>query len=337
MEEASRGDEKIFYPTFNTQQEVYTKILADLERANALYDPARNMIYGTDILYGNNVSNWQRFTNSLRLRLLLRVSKKPEMNAVTHMAEIINNPGANPVFTSNEEAAILEITGIPPLTSPWGRAVDFRTGRAASAFFIDHLNALEDPRRPIFFGEATATDGKTKVGYKGVPSGYDSNNVQFDFSPSSPNIALVTAPMIAVLMSYAEVEFIKAELAQKSIISADAQAHYEKGVKAAIEQWGAVVPAGYFLNPAAAYDDSLERIILQKYLALYFTDYQQWFEYRRTGLPVLPKAASMMNNQEVPVRFRYPSNVQQMNRENYKKAVERMGGDDINTKVWWEK
>ncbi|MCP2044422.1 SusD/RagB family nutrient-binding outer membrane lipoprotein [Pontibacter sp. HSC-36F09] len=337
MDDASRGDEKIFYPAFNTQQEVYTKILADLERANILYSTSRGMVYGTDILYGNNVTNWQRFTNSLRLRLLLRVSNKSEMNAVAGLAEIINNPEANPVFTSNEQAAILKITGIPPMISPWGRAVDFRTGRAASAFFIDNLNALNDPRRPKFFGEATLTDGKTKVGYKGIPSGFDSNSAQFDFSPSSPNIALVTAPMIAVMMSYAEVEFIKAELAQKGIAGADAQSHYERGVKAAIAQWGAEVPADYFENPAAAYDGSLERIMLQKYLALYFTDYQQWFEYRRTGLPVLPKMEGMMNNQQVPVRFRYPANVQQMNGENYKKAVERMGGDDINTKVWWEK
>ncbi|MFT2008238.1 SusD/RagB family nutrient-binding outer membrane lipoprotein [Pontibacter sp. 13R65] len=337
MEEASRGDEKLLYPAFNTQQEVYTKILSDLERANSLYDLSRGMVYGTDILYGNNVGNWQRFTNSLRLRLLLRVSKRSETNAEARMAEIVNNPKANPVFTRNEEAAILKISGVPPLTSPWGRPVDFRTGRAAGAFFIDNLNALEDPRRSKFFSEATSIDGKTTVGFKGIPSGFDSNGAQFDFSPSSPNIELVTAPMISIIMSYAEVEFVKAELAQKNIIDADAQSHYEKGVEAAITQWGALVPANYFDNPAAAYDGTLERIMLQKYLALYFTDYQQWFEYRRTGLPVLPKAAGMMNNQQVPVRFRYPSNVQQMNGENYRKAVEQMGGDDINIKVWWEK
>jgi hypothetical protein len=337
MEDAARGDEGVFYPTFNTQEEIYTKILTDLERASTLYDPSQEMIYGTDILYSNEVSNWQRFTNSLRLRLLLRVSKKSEMNAEARMAEIINNPEAYPVFTGNEEAAVLEITGVPPLVSPWGRAVDFRTGRAASAFFIDNLNTLNDPRRERFFGQATSKDGITKLGYRGIPSGYDGNDAQFDFSPSSPNIELVTAPMISVLMSYAEVEFIKAELAQKGIISADAREHYERGVQAAIQQWGAEVPAGYFENPAAAYDGTLERIMLQKYLALYFSDYQQWFEYRRTGLPVLPKTESMLNEKLVPVRFRYPATVQQMNAEHYRAAVERMGGDGINTKVWWEK
>lgn len=337
MEEAARGDEGIFYPAFNTQQEIYTKILADLDKASTLFDSSKPMIYGTDILYSNDVKSWQRFSNSLRLRLLLRVSKRSEMNAPARMAEIINNPDKYPVFTSNEEAAILQISGIPPLVSPWGRAVDFRTGRAGAEFFIDNLNELNDPRRARFFGQATSKDGKTQLGYRGIPSGYDGNDSQFDFVPSNLNIALVTAPMIAVIMSYAEVELIKAELAQKGIISSDAQAHYEAGVKAAIEQWNAEFPANYFENPAAAYDGTLERIMLQKYLALYFTDYQQWFEYRRTGLPELPKSEGMLNNKKVPVRFRYPANVQQMNSENYKKAVEAMGGDDINTRVWWEK
>ncbi|MCJ8167150.1 SusD/RagB family nutrient-binding outer membrane lipoprotein [Pontibacter sp. E15-1] len=337
MVEAGRGDEGIFYPAFDTQQEIYMTILSDLETANGLFDTSRDMIYGTDILYGNKVENWQRFCNSLRLRLLLRVSKREEMDSFNKMAQIINNPAEYPVFTKNEEAAILQVSGVPPLVSPWGRAVDFRTGRAAAAFFLDNLNDLSDPRRERFVGEARMTDGVTSIGYKGIPSGYAGNDAQFDFIPSDLNIELVTAPMIAVIMGYAEVEFIKAELAQKSILSADAQTHYENGVKAAIRQWGIEVPADYFENPAAAYDGTLERIMLQKYYALYFTDYQQWFEYRRTGLPVLPKTEAMLNDKMVPVRFKYPSSVQVSNSANYRKAVEAMGGDAINTKVWWEK
>jgi hypothetical protein len=337
MEEAARGDEGIFYPAFDSQEAIYTKILADLDRAATMYDPSRKMVYGTDILYNNDVNSWKRFTNSLRLRLLLRVSKRSETNAEARMAEIINNPDQFPVFTKNEESAILEITGIPPLISPWGRPSDFRLNRAASSFIVDNLNELEDPRRERFFTQATSKEGATPLGYKGIPSGYDGSDAQFDFVPSTMNIELVTAPMISVIMSYAEVEFIKAELAQKGIISDDAQAHYEAGVKAAIQQWGAEMPAGYFENPAATYDGTLERIMLQKYLALYFTDYQQWFEYRRTGLPVLPTTEAMLNEKMVPVRFRYPTSVQQMNGENYRKAVETMGGDDINIKGWWER
>lgn len=336
MDEATRGDEGIFYPAFNTQQEIYTAILADLETANALFDPEQELIYGTEVLFNNDVEKWRKFCNSLHLRLLLRVSGREEMNAHTKLVEMINNPDQYPVFTSNGESAILQITGVEPNLSPWGRAIDFTLFRAAGEFFIDNLNDFNDPRRALLFTEARAMDGTTIIGYKGIPSGF-SNDAQFDYLPSNVNIALVEAPMISVIMPYAEVEFIKAELAQKGILAADAQTHYENGVRAAIELWGGEVPADYFANPNAAYDGTLERIMLQKYYALYFVDYQQWFEYRRTGLPVLPKGEALMNGGVMPVRFRYPVIVQTSNQENYARVVANMGGDDINTKVWWEK
>ncbi|MEJ8800720.1 SusD/RagB family nutrient-binding outer membrane lipoprotein [Pontibacter sp. H249] len=337
MTEAARGDEKILHPAFNTQKEVYTRILADLERANTLYDTSKPMIYGKDILFDNSVANWRKFNNSLRLRLLLRVSKRTEMNAYAKMAEIINNPAANPIFTKNEEAAILKITGVTPLVSPWGRAIDFTTFRSMSEFFVNNLNELKDPRREKFMIQAKSKDGKTSIGYKGIPSAYAGSDSQFDFIPSNHNIALVTAPMVSVIMGYAEVEFIKAELAMQGHIAGVAKSFYEKGVKAAVEQWGATLPTDYFANPKAAYDGTLERIMLQKYYALYFNDYQQWFEYRRTGFPVLPKTAAMLNNQQVPVRFKYPDLVQIYNKANYDKVVAAMGGDEINVKGWWEK
>ncbi len=97
----------------------------------------------------------------------------------------------------------------------------------------------------------------------------------------------------------------------------------------------------YFTNTttaaSTAYNGNLDRILLQKYMALFFTGYEQWFEYRRTGFPILPKGAGLMNNGVMPVRFKYPTTIATNNRENYLKAVANMGGDDINTKVWWEK
>lgn len=337
MEEAARGDDGIFQPKFNTQAEIYAQILADLETANGLFDPAKAMVFGTDILYENSVPGWQKFCNSLRMRLLLRVAGRAEMNAYAKLAEMVNDPVKYPVFTKNEEAAVLKITGVTPNVSPWGRAIDFTTFRAASSFFIDNLNAMADPRLAKFATQARPATGTGTIGYKGIPSGYSGGESQFDYQPSNLNIQLVTAPMAAVIMTYAEVEFIKAELALLGKIPGDAKTYYENGVRAAITQWGAAVPADYFTNANAAYNGTLERIMLQKYYALFFNDYQQWFEYRRTGFPVLPKADGMLNDQVMPVRFRYPVSVATNNSANYEKAVQSMGGDDINTKVWWEK
>lgn len=337
MEEAGRGDEGIFRPKFNTQKEVYTQILADLEKANGLFLTTKAMSYGTEILFNNNVTSWKRFCNSLYMRLLLRVSKRTEMNSPAKLREMINNPTKYPVFTANDQAAILKVTGVAPNVSPWGRAVDFTTFRATGRFFTDQLNLLNDPRRARWISQARAQNGTTMIGYRGIPSGYAGSDSQFDYLPSNFLVSLVTAPMTCLLMSYAEVEFIKAEVEFREGNAAAAKAAYDKGVKAAIEQWGAVMPADYFNNTEAAYNNTLERIMLQKYFALFFTDFQQWFEYRRTGFPVLPVAEGMVNNKVVPVRYQYPVNVRSTNTENYQKAVAAMGGDNINVKGWWEK
>ena len=79
MVEASRAEDGIFQPAFDTQEAVYAQIFQDLERANTLYDDTKAMIYGDDILFHNDVKKWRKFTNSLHLRLLLRVSNRAEM------------------------------------------------------------------------------------------------------------------------------------------------------------------------------------------------------------------------------------------------------------------
>lgn len=337
MDEAGRGDERIFQPAFNKQQDIYPKLLTDLDSANNLFITSKTMIYGTDILYSNNVTNWKKFCNSLRMRLLLRLSKKTELDVYTKLRTMVSNPTKYPVFNSNAEAAVLAISGITPLDSPWGRPVDFTTFRAMGKFFLDSLNTFNDPRRAKFSSQARNSAGTANIGYKGIPSGYAGSESQFNYIPSNTIQALVTGPMICPILPYAEVEFIKAELEFKSNNTTAAKAAYEKGVKAAIEQWGVTFPTDYFINQDAAYNGTLQRIMLQKYYALYFVDFQQWAEYRRTGLPVLPVADGMMNNKVMPSRFEYPLPVRTNNPENYQKASEWMGGDDINSKVWWAK
>ena len=55
--------------------------------------------------------------------------------------------------------------------------------------------------------------------------------------------------MKVLFMTYAEVEFIKAEMAWRGLITDQAAPHYRKAVEAIIEQWGGVVPGDYFDNP----------------------------------------------------------------------------------------
>ncbi|MFD2825904.1 SusD/RagB family nutrient-binding outer membrane lipoprotein [Leeuwenhoekiella polynyae] len=335
MVEAVNGEEGNFYPAFDTQERIYETILADLERANALYDQDFDMVYAADILFANDVALWQKFTNALQMRLLLRISNRNETNALQRLTNIINDPQTYPVFESTEESAILQVTGVTPNISPWGRPQDFPLGVKMASFFVDNLNELEDPRRPIIQTMAQDLDN-VSIGYKGIPSAYAGPESQFEYNASTLNRAQVENPMQIFLLTYAEIEFIKAEMAQRGFID-NAQQHYEAGVAAAIEQLEAEITDTYFENPAAAYNGTLEQILLQKYYALYFVDYQQWFEFRRTGLPELPTTEAMLNDAVMPSRFFYPSDVQISNQENYQQALELLGGpDNINTKVWWD-
>lgn len=334
MTEAVRGDEGLLYPAFDSQQFVYQTILTDLERANTLYNTAKPMIYYSDILFQNDITKWRKFTNSLRMRLLLRISNRSETNAFQQLAIMANNPTLYPVFTTNAESAIFKVTGVTPNTSPWTRPQDFNLSVKMASFFIDNLNTMSDPRRPIIALTAT-NNSNVSIGYKGIPSGFAGPESQFAYNASTLNTNQVKNPMNIFLLTYAEVEFIKAELAQRGFYT-EAESHYKKGAQAAIEQLGAVFPATYFTNSLAAYDGTLERIMLQKYYALYFTDYQQWFEHRRTGFPKLPTTTAMLNDAIMPARFSYPSIIQINNEKNYLKAVEMLGPDSINTKVWWD-
>jgi len=336
MTEAVRGEDGILYPKYDKQEFIYETLLADLERANSLYDTSRAMIYAEDILFQNKVASWKKFTNSLQMRLLLRISNRSETKAFEKLTYMIEHPEIYPVFTTTAEGAILKVTGVSPNMSPWGRPQDFNLNIKMASFFIDNLNTLEDPRRAVIATGATALVTNAPIGFKGITSGYAGADSQFKYNASTLLNTQAQNPMQIFIMTYAEVEFIKAEMAQRGYV-ADAAGHYIKGVKSAIEQVKAVVPATYFDNVLAQYDGTLERIMLQKYYALYFTDYQQWFEYRRTGLPVLPTTTAMLNNGIMPSRFTYPDNQQIKNTANYQEAIQMIGGDNINSKVWWDK
>lgn len=332
MEDALRAEEGIIYPRFTEQRIIYENILNDLRRANNLYEVDMPMIYTNDILFNNNVTSWKKFTNSLRLRLLLRISNKQD--TYPEMIEIINNPTDNPIFENNEESAILKISGVAPSLSPYNRPQDFYSNKQYNAFFIDILKDMNDPRLSFFANEAKDLNNQN-IGYIGVPIDFINNPLPDSIAaPSGPNREIVESPMIIPILPYSEVEFIKAELAQKGYLD-NAEVHYKNGVTAAIEQWNIDVEDDYFNNENVIYDGTLERIITQKYLSSIFIDFQSWSEYRRTGLPEIITSPSMANNGIMPARFYYQTDLVSTNPENYSNQINQMGGDNINVKVWW--
>lgn len=342
--EAIKLEEDISMPKFDEQKDIYTSLIKNLEEANGIYQTTESTMSGNDILFNNDKKKWQKFNNSLLMRLLLRVSKREEMDSYNRLKSMIENPEEYPVFTSNDDAAILKISGYSPFEYAWGRRQDYTLNETKAEFFVEMLNSYEDPRLPYFMREATTIPDGDTIGFKGIPAAHEPT-ATFSFNPSIPNPDLMVPADLGtiiheIIMPYAEVEFIKSEVYLHFGDLEKSEDAYQKGVIAGITQWiGISAPDDtYFENQLVAFNGTLERVINQKYIALYMCDYQQWFEYRRTGYPVLPKTEYMQHNGEMPKRFMYHDRVSITNPDNYKTAVEKMErGDNPLSRVWWEK
>jgi hypothetical protein len=360
-------DSLLYEPTFDLQKDIYLDMFQKLEQANTLLSSNAAIIAASDPVYAGNISKWRKFGNSLYLRLLLRLSAKADVAAqvTAKIKDIVEtNAATYPVFASNDESAILRWTGIAPYTSPLVavREQDFRAPGLAT-FFIQNLVNWNDPRIDI---PTYGSGGFNRWGiapysgaYLGIPSGYapGENPVKKSYFYSNTSaVTLQTEPMTGMMMNYAELKFILAEAAAKGWISGSAETYYNDAALNSITLWLPLWPTiinsqtgllnniNTFLiagdiqwNNAATLEEKMERIHLQKYYALFLTDMQQWFEYRRTGHPIVPKGLGLRNNGEMPARMTYPVYVQSSNPSNYIAAIAAQGPDLISTKVWWQK
>jgi hypothetical protein len=351
--EATKAAQDNFQPAFDKQKDIYVGLLKDLDSANALFNDNKALTYGGELVYNANVltggknpgiQKWKKFCNSLKLRLLLRISKRNgEINVNEQINAMLADPVKYPVFSANADDAIFRYPGTFPYYNPNynARQLDWRDGTYFTLFFIDKMNAVNDPRRSVWAIPVTVNGNSI---YRGIQSGYPATLEYPVGQNSSYTDGLKTSPLLGVMMTYAEVEFIKAELALKGFTTGKTpKQHYENGITASMAQWGVSMPAGFLQQAGVVYDATaaadaqLEQIMLQKYYAFFFVDYQSWFEKRRTGYPVLPRGAGIPAENKFPSRIPYPTYLQSLNPGKLAQAVTAIGGDNSNIKGWWEK
>ncbi|MFA5713507.1 MAG: SusD/RagB family nutrient-binding outer membrane lipoprotein [Bacteroidales bacterium] len=340
--EALRWDEIPKKPKYDRQKEIYISMLEELDYANELYIPSKALDYPQrDLLYGGNINNWKKFTNSLRFRILMRVSKSLEIDSPTLMQEMIDNPTEYPMFTGNEDAAILRYSGISPAYNQFGPLGSYdamHTNTRAGKVLIDLMTQSGDPRLSFYFSPRNGQ-------YLGMLPGQDANyNAVMVYEACNYNTNLSTNTSPTTLMNYAELCFLKSEAAFRNFISGDAETFYNAGVTASIRQWRnePAYNTNTFLNSSSVkYNNTLLRIIEQKYISQFMSGMEAWNDYRRTGLPVMPTGPISGNfNQNgvptLPTRLFYPITTSSTNTENYEAAVADMGGrDDMLTPVWF--
>jgi hypothetical protein len=352
--QAIKAKEGINYAKYDTQEEIYQGILADLTTANTLLSTGTDVISG-DPLYNGSVMKWRKLANSLRLRYLMRISDRKSVGA--DMTAIISNPSNSPIFTSNDDNAAYTYLAnapdqFPQYSSRIGSFNEFR----ASKTLVDWLLSRNDPRLQTFFRPTPVTENTPSTAddvYVGIPNGLSDVGAQefnggqqfqsrigslyYENAITSSGLSIAKG----IIMNYAELKFILAEAAEKTLISGTASDFYLDGIKESFKFYNLDPGANYYSQVAVAYTgtqiEKLSKIGEQKWAALFYNGLESWFDWRRTNIPALVPSATNQNNNKIPVRFSYPIIEQALNGENRKAAVARQGTDDINTKVWWDK
>lgn len=349
--EATQGGKNI-YPKYDEQSEIYTGsngVIRLLQHADSLLAQHQDAL-PSDMIYGGDRTRWRKLANSLRLRYLVRISNR--MNDVktvdvkAQMADCMSKP----LLETNSDNFQLNYLSdasnrCPIYNLRSGEFEVIRMSKESAAI----MNATHDPRTGIWFQPTPNSVKAGKPAYDGVPNGCSSTTlknlgiVQNDLSELG---TIFTKPdaVSAVLINAAEVKFLQAEVIARGWCQGNARQLYEEGIRLSMEQWGVDTASvqAYLRNSMVSYDASqaLGQILQQKWLANFMVGYENWFDFKRTGLPKQTLPLDNRNpggSTKIPSRFYYPETEQAVNKSQYEAALKAEGGsDDINTKLWWE-
>lgn len=142
------------------------------------------------------------------------------------------------------------------------------------------------------------------------------------------------------LMSAAEVHFILAEAALYGWAPGTPEEHFQEGIQQSLNAWGVGNTFEDYI--AGVPFEGLESIITQKWIASWTAAAEGWFDYRRTGFPVLQTGESA-KRQALPLRFYYHFDDEiAKNTANAEAAIERLEpteykGNDISNNSAWSK
>lgn len=360
---------------YDSQEVVYKEFFKELGNAiEVLTDfyqaqPNTKILEDYDNVFQGNVGQWIKFANTLRLRLALRVVYADESLAMTQADAAL----ANPVGLLSAASDVVAFH--KPAAGAWEHPIyviqhtfdDARIGATIETY----MNGYKDPRMSKYF--LPGADGN----YHGVRNGISINQNY----RSSDLLSRVNATLNDDLVwtNPAEALFLEAEYWLRKGDNNKARECYENGIRLSFDTAGASGADAYIndtdntpgtftdvvnggnsygtkltdvtvaWNSNASFEKKLERIITQKYIAIYPAGQEAWSEFRRTGYPkVIPyninNSGGTINTQRQIRRLNYPATEYRTNNAHVNDAVMTLNresslanGDNGGTRVWWDK
>lgn len=366
----------------DTQQEAYAAFFCELDTAVSMFSQAMREdsqdltpFAKFDILLDGRYSSWAKFANSLRMRLAVRIAQADPEKAREEFLKSLHSPYG--IFEDSKEIAAVSSEG--GYLNPLGEINQVWEEVFMNASMESILNGYEDPRRELYFhpcpedvmlADRYGNDSvlyPLKGTYKGVRQGTCfAHNL---YKSHSPIYTSQSSP--AILMTAAEVWFLRAEGALRGWSGESAGFCYEKGVATSFAQWGAGDASDYLQsdNVGANYVDvydsgnniearcnvsprwieeadpetKLEKILTQKWLAVFPEGCEAWAEQRRTGYPRLfpvrfNNSPDRTIDTEIMIRrLPFPGSVKSLDGVLYERLLKALHAPDHGgTRLWWD-
>jgi hypothetical protein len=358
----------IMTPKYDTQESIYPALLDELEEANVLLTGTTLNFGSGDILYGGDPVKWRKFANSLKLRILNRAAGTPWSftynmagggtvtttagaaalaDADARIAAILADDNRYPIFESNDDNAELAWPGIP-YRNPIYNTLFARKDQSISETMVDWLKARNDPRIHVYAAPTLNSVASGTPEYVGFQNGRGVTAAIFpEVSMLGTAIAFIEGATSKV-MTYDEVEFLKAEHYLRANQDGPARNAYEAGIAASMERWnladgGSVSPSwgfagditvgstsypvdygDYLAEPLVAWGgtnaEKFQRICEQKWASIFGQGIEAYTEVRRTGFPArifeYELEATFYEGLGLPIRLQYALSEQTYNTVN---------------------
>ncbi|HEY5591381.1 MAG TPA: SusD/RagB family nutrient-binding outer membrane lipoprotein [Paludibacter sp.] len=275
----------------------------------------------SDLVFSGNMADWQKFANTLKLKIYLRYVNAGTNPYITKIQALL---AENNFLTKDAKftAYKAEVTGYNPF---YGTFVDRLSGNVvANKTLMDLLTASSDPRKTKLF-TASVTGGL----YNGMATGDSKNHpTQTIKNYATPSITPVNP---VYYFSKEEVLFLIAEAQARYGSAVDAAATYNSAVTASMTSYGIAVP--YTAPYAIPAYNGIQSILEQKWVAATNKNaIEAYFDFNRTGFPnfFTPSSTSVLNAGETPKRLFYPATERQSNANTPAKVA-------LTVPVWWAK
>lgn len=349
--------ENIKNPVYDSQQMIYTSLLSDVYKcSSALILPAFLNIDTQDLIYRGDMIKWQKFANSIMLRLAMRISDvSPEISVLFANRAVNENRG---VFTDNDDNALLNYSFVEKSNLLFMNFDEWNIPIVASNTMYDLQTDIKDPRRDIYWSPSYW--GDAGGGIYGEKSNFWKVSI---LNPKYLSYGKIASSLkyyssfydgpkstAGVFIDYAEVEFFLAEASLKANYQTggDVKSHFDKAVEASIhfhsrivgidkEKTNSEIEKYLNLHNINVYEDKLALIAREKWIALFLQGPEAWAELRRMDAPKLniPKGKTL---NDVPTRMVFSLRERIVNTLNVEKAEKLLSNkkDERTTHLWWD-